>query len=167
MILTLCVCLFLLVLQCHVTELIWDRSRAEILTKQQSYTVAVTAEELEDFIKIWPQYKELGFADDLIVSYKINRPSKFLDWKSKVWFVYHRWDADRFFYVQQRIAALLYTLSVRRNAESLITMLKNRPEPVAKQMLEIQRQRSLSGQNELSELKLVEGKETILKKLFE
>ena len=34
-------------------------------------------------------------------------------------------------------------------------------------MLEIQKQRSLSGQEDLDELKLVESKEEVLKKLFE
>ena len=167
MLLVLCVCLILSVLKCQVAELGWDRFKEEIAVKQQGYTEKISAEELDDFISLGTQFKELGWADDLMVSYKISRPSKFMDWKSKMWFVYHKWDADRFFYVQQRLSALLYTLSVRRNAEALITMLQDRTEPVAKQMLEIQKQRSLSGQEDLDELKLVESKEEVLKKLFE
>lgn len=69
--------------------------------------------------------------------------------------------------MQQRLSALLYTLSVRRHAEELISMLQNRTDSVAKQMLEIQKQRSLSGQEDLDELNLVESKEEVLKKLFE
>ena len=167
MMLVLCVCLIFSVLKCQVAELGWERFKEEIAEKQQKYTEKISAEELDDFISSWAQFKKLGWADDLMVSYKISSPSKFMDWKIKIWFVYHKWDADRFFYVQQRLSALLYTLSVRRHAEELISMLQNRTDSVAKQMLEIQKQRSLSGQEDLDELNLVESKEEVLKKLFE
>lgn len=87
--------------------------------------------------------------------------------KSKIWFVYHKWDADRFFYVQQRTTALLYILSVRRNAKALVTQLQNREDEASKQMLAIQEQRSRIGEEDLPELSLVAEKENVLKKLFE
>lgn len=93
------VCLLLLfsVFKCQISESVWERSNAEILAKKQNYKAEISKEELDDFIRLWPQFKELGLADDLIVSYEVDRPSKFIDWKSKIWFVYHKWDADRFF----------------------------------------------------------------------
>ena len=166
LILTLFACLIVFVLKCQVSEPGWERSNIEISLKQQNYTAEITAEELDEFIKLWPQFKELGFADDLIVSYRIDRPSKFIDWKSKIWFVYHKWDADRFFYVQQRTAALLFALNVRRDAVALMDMLYDRPEQVAQQMFEVQELRSKVGDEDLNDLKLVESREAILKKLF-
>lgn len=163
------VCLLLLfsVFKCQISESVWERSNAEILAKKQNYKAEISKEELDDFIRLWPQFKELGLADDLIVSYEVDRPSKFIDWKSKIWFVYHKWDADRFFYVQQRTTALLYILSVRRNAKALVTQLQNRENEASKQMLAIQEQRSRIGEEDLPELSLVAEKENVLKKLFE
>ena len=80
--------------------------------------------------------------------------------------MYHKWDADRFFYVQQRTAALLFALNVRRDAVALMDMLYDRPEQVAQQMFEVQELRSKVGDEDLNELKLVESREAILKKLF-
>ena len=67
LILTLFACLIVFVLKCQVSEPGWERSNIEISLKQQNYTAEITAEELDEFIKLWPQFKELGFADDLIV----------------------------------------------------------------------------------------------------
>ena len=159
--------LILYVAKCQVTETVWKQANREISAKQQDYTTEITETELNDFIKLFPQYKELGFDDGLTVSYQVARPSKWLDWKSKIWFVYHQWDADRFFYVQQRIAALLFTLSIRRNAKALIKQLAAWPESSAvQQMLELQKQRSEAGEGGVTELQLIEQKEEILKKLF-
>ena len=67
MLLVLCVCLILSVLKCQVAELGWDRFKEEIAVKQQGYTEKISAEELDDFISLWTQFKELGWADDLMV----------------------------------------------------------------------------------------------------
>ena len=207
LILTLFACLIVFVLKCQVSEPGWERSNIEISLKQQNYTAEITAEELDEFIKLWPQFKELGFADDLIVSYRIDRPSKFIDWKSKIWFVYHKWDVDVSGYngighsplhgdyglyksanlsgisgngdggtdkyvwwtdkkLYDRTAALLFALNVRRDAVALMDMLYDRPEQVAQQMFEVQELRSKVGDEDLNELKLVESREAILKKLF-
>ena len=77
-------------------------------------------------------------------------------------------DADRFFYVQQRISALLYTLNIRRNAKALIRQLKEREDTsIVRQMLEVQKQRSKAGEGNKTELQLVAAREEVLKKLFE
>lgn len=75
------VCLLLLfsVFKCQISESVWERSNAEILAKKQNYKAEISKEELDDFIRLWPQFKELGLADDLIVSYEVDRPSKFID----------------------------------------------------------------------------------------
>ena len=81
--------------------------------------------------------------------------------------MYHRWDADRFFYVQQRIAALLYTLSTRRDAEALLRQLRGRKKSsIVKQMIEVQELRRKSGDGYQSELDLIAARENVLKKLF-
>lgn len=167
MYLVLCGVLIVGVLKCQISESGWDRSVKEISLKQQHYRVEITAAELDSFIKLWPQFKKLGFADDLIVSYQIERPSKFVDWKTKIWFVYHKWDADRFFYVQQRIASLLHTIGVRRNAKALIKLLENREDEVSKSMIDLQKKRYDAEQIDLNELNLVLAKETVLKELFD
>ena len=160
--------LILYVVRCQVTETVWNQANLEIAAKQQNYTAEITENELNSFIKLYPQYKELGFDNGFTISYQTTNPSKWLDWKSKIWFVYHQWDADRFFYVQQRISALLFTLNIRRNAKALIKQLKTRPESSAvRQMLELQRQRSKAGEGNKTELQLVAAREEVLKKLFE
>ena len=50
------ICLILYITKCQVTETAWERSNLEILTKQQSYKAEITEEELDDFIRLWPQY---------------------------------------------------------------------------------------------------------------
>ena len=165
--LTCGVLLILAVLRCQITEPVWKQSEREISYKQQKYTDVITREELNDFIRLWPQFKELGMADDMIVSYRIDRPSKFIDWKTKVWFVYHRWDADRFFYVQQRLISLLHTLGARRNAQALLSQLEGRDDEISKSMIDLQKKRMNTGHDDEAELRMVEQKEKILKKMFE
>ena len=165
----LMICIFLIfyVSKCQVTETVWERANLEIIAKQQNYKAEITAAELDDFIRLWPQYKQLKLNSGLVVSYQVEKPSDLLDWKSKVWFVYHRWDADRFFYVQQRIAALLYTLSTQRNAEALLRQLRERKKSsIVKQMIEVQEQRRKSGDGYQSELDLIAARESVLKELF-
>ena len=165
--LMICIFLIIQVSKCQVTETIWNRANLEIIAKQQNYKAEITASELDDFIRLWPQYKQLKLNNGLIVSYHVKKTSDLLDWKSKIWFVYHRWDADRFFYVQQRIAALLYTLSTRRDAEALLRQLRGRKKSsIVKQMIEVQELRRKSGDGYQSELDLIAARENVLKKLF-
>lgn len=165
--LMICIFLIIQVSKCQVTETIWNRANLEIIAKQQNYKAEITASELDDFIRLWPQYKQLKLNNGLIVSYHVKKTSDLLDWKSKIWFVYHRWDADRFFYVQQRIAALLYTLNTRRDAEALLRQLRGRKKSsIVKQMIEVQELRRKSGDGYQSELDLIAARENVLKKLF-
>jgi len=165
--LSVCIALLALVLKCQMPESGWQRSVAEIARKQQNYRAVVTSEEINSFILLWPQFKELGFADNLVVSYRIDRPSKFLNWQTKMWFVYHKWDADRFFYVQQRLAYLLYMLKVRRNAKSIISQLEERKSKLALSMIDLHQKRMEINDSNDAELALVEQNEQTLRKLFE
>ncbi len=160
------VVLIIWALNCQVSKSVWESSNAEIATKQHTYTSEITKSELNEFMKLWPQFKDLGLAEDLVVSYKVEKPSKFVDWKSKVWFVYNRWDVDRFFYVQERANALLQTLKVRRDARLIMDMLEDRNEQIARQMYAVQEKRSLAGEDSKGELMLVAENEDALKKLF-
>lgn len=165
--LMVCIALLAAVVKCRMPETGWERSVAEIARKQQNYKATLTAEEIDSFIVLWPQFKALGFADGLVVSYRIDRPSKFLGWQTKIWFVYHKWDADRFFYVQQRIAYLLYMLKAHRRAKAFILQLQNRPDRLSQSMLSLQQKRMGTGDSNEAELALVADREKVLKKLFE
>ena len=57
--LMICIFLIIQVSKCQVTETIWNRANLEIIAKQQNYKAEITASELDDFIRLWPQYKQL------------------------------------------------------------------------------------------------------------
>ncbi len=157
----------ILILKCQITETTWQRSNKEIELKKQGYKTELSQEEINAFIRVWPEFKKLGFADDLIVSYKIDSPSKFIDWKTQIWFVYHKWDADRFFYVQQRLVSLLHSLGVKRNAHALIAHLEKRNDDLSKDMILLQKRRIEAEEGTSKELEMVAEKETVLRKMFE
>jgi broad specificity phosphatase PhoE len=158
---------FLVVTKCNVTHTVWYKSKMDILAKRNQYTPKISEEELNDFIKIWPEFKELNLMKTEDVSYNTVSQEDLLDWKAGIWFLYHHWDAERFFYVRQRVLSALQAIEVRNTAYSFITMLQNKKDGLSAKMIELQKQRIGADEFEDDEIGLIQKNEKILRSIFE
>ena len=95
------------VLNCHVAETSWVRCEKEVARKRPLYREEVTETEVEELARLWPKFLQEPFAKDEMVSYHTESVHNALTWRMKMWFRYCHWDANRFFYVQQRIVEIL------------------------------------------------------------
>lgn len=134
--------------------------------KRAAYELEITPAEISSFARLWPEFKQLGLDKDFNVSYMALLPSEAADWKRKLWFRYHHWDADRFFYVQQRIGYLLQALEIRRDAQNIIDSLDGRYDELAEQLRELQRMRIKSATMSFAELLAVSTRENQLRELL-
>ncbi|MBP1532107.1 MAG: hypothetical protein ILA52_01240 [Alphaproteobacteria bacterium] len=157
-----------LVLKCSVFHSYWDIAADKIMAKRMQYNVSVTADELEEFAKLWPQYKEFTETqNNFISSYSPELPSRAISWRERVWFRYHSCDIDRFFYVQQRIDYLLHALDIRRDAQAILDELPNSNDEVTMQMIDLQKRRIAAADMSFSELILVTANEEKLRELLQ
>lgn len=158
--------LLFFVLQCHVSDTQWSLSKNDIARRKALYTDALSVEEVEHFMTSWPEFKELGFSEytsqntPLISAQKIN-------WSAQIWFVYHRWDAERFFYVKQRIVEIMEEIKRRELAESLIEALEKTPDsPGVQAMIELQNKILENDKYSVSELLIIKSRQNKLKKML-
>ncbi|MBR1825198.1 MAG: hypothetical protein IJ770_01255 [Alphaproteobacteria bacterium] len=156
------------ILRCQIWENPADRLNRIMAQKRAQYTIDIHAKELDEFLKLLPEYKKFGFDKDFYVPYLDVLPSGALDWKKRIWFLYHHWDANRFYYVQQRLIYLLQALEIRRDAQAIIDLVLSKEEidDVAEQMIELQKQRIKAAEMSFSELILISAREKELKKLL-
>ena len=89
-----------------------------------------------------------------------------VDWKTKIWFVYHKQDVERFFYIRQRLEELLRQLTIRRNAQAVIKQMDKRNDELATEMAAQYKQRLKSIQLDTEEAAIVGEHEEELKQLF-
>lgn len=133
------------VLKYRLSETMWEKNVREITQRKAEYQVFITETEVKDFMRLWPEFYQLGIKRGLSVSSRIENPDEMMNWRDRIWFVYHHLDPVRFFYVQQRIDYLLNALDVRRNAKALIEQLKRHevasPSNVVKEMIDYQQRR--------------------------
>ncbi len=154
------------VCRCQVSYNPFERYDNIMTRKRAAYSTNLKAAEVNDFLRIWPKYKELGFDKDLYVPYLAVLPDSALNWKQRLWFHYNYWDANRFFYVQQRLTYLLQVLQMRRDAKVTIDLCTNMEDEIAEQMIELQKKRLDSSDIASSEILLVTSKEKELRELF-
>lgn len=156
--------IIIVVTKCQTTETSWHRADSAISAKRDKYTKDISPEELRGFIKYWPEFYKLGLQKD--VDFSSQNLSKNLTWKAKIWFVYHHWESQRFFYVRQRIIKLLEEIKVRREAQNIITHLQKNNETVASQMIELQKKRIMAQDITPNELIMLSSKERELREMF-
>lgn len=90
----------------------------------------ISAPELDSFLKIWPSYIREGIADlgYSQISLSMKTSVKDMNKQAAAWLAEKNWDADRFFYVEQRLRTILKTLEVDErisdNIEGLKTQLQ-------------------------------------------
>jgi hypothetical protein len=97
-------------------------------------------------------------------SYSVEKEA--LDWPSRIWFVYHQWDAERFSYVYKRLNELLKAIDVQRHSEAIIRQLSSRPDDVSREMVKTHKKRIQELDLDAAEVQRVEEHEKELKKLF-
>ncbi|MBO5997794.1 MAG: hypothetical protein J6P93_04645 [Alphaproteobacteria bacterium] len=156
----------LFVVLSKTSETSWERSKAVLAEKRNHYTVEVTEKELQEFIKFWPEFKQIGLFSKKDVSYSALRPSENVNWIMRFWFVYHQMDAERFFYVRQRLIYLLQALDIKRNAEEIIEQMEDRNDALSQQMIELQKSRINALKMAFEELLLVSAYEDKLREIF-
>lgn len=166
MIVTLSILFMATVFRCQVYESTWSKAQNQIYYKKQIQTEQIKEAELDKFIQDMEKWKVSGLFEEKVTSFDVSNTSETIDWRAKVWFVYHQWEADRFFYVQSRAAMLLKSLKDKRDIENIIKQLEERDDEVSKSMLELQKKRYKIIMKNREELILIEKKEALLKKLF-
>lgn len=154
----------LAVARCETVETAMDRAGSIMKIKRSAYTEEIPAKELRDFMKWWPDFNELQMVKGADLTTK--RPSQHLSWKMRLWFTYHHWDAERFFYVHERLVSILEELKIRRDAESVIASLEGRKDDAAKRMRELQQKRIDSQHISENEMLLVTFYESKLREMF-
>ncbi|MBR1601290.1 MAG: hypothetical protein IJ677_06900 [Alphaproteobacteria bacterium] len=152
------------VVKCQVVETSWHRADGIMSEKRSNYREQISADELNEFMKRWPEFNELGLLKDIDLSRM--KVSETLSWKMRWWFVYRHWDAERFFYVYSRLLKLMEELKVRREAESIIKHLSSRKDDLALQMIKLQKKRIRAQGMSANELLLVSSHEKELNKMF-
>lgn len=154
--------------RCEISQTSYDRAKKVIQYKQSLYNNTISAHELSEFIEIWPKYKEFSKEYDIYVPFMQVKPSDSINIKLKLWFTYHNWDVDRFFYVYQRLYSILQIIKIKRDAAELVKQLENRDDELSLNMLELQQRRmSDNGGFSPAEIVLVSSKERLLRSFFE
>lgn len=154
------------VVRCQMVETTWDRAGGIMAEKRSRYTPELSVEELNDFIKSWPEFNELKMLDGVDLTNVETKTSDVLTWKMRIWFAYRYWDAERFFYVHDRILYLLEELRVRREAKNIISQLRNRKDDLAQQMVDLQNKRIKSQRISQKELLMLSARENELREMF-
>lgn len=151
--------------QCHIVQTLWSEHQKEISRKSNEANSVLTAEEVDDFMLLWPQYKDLNLK--ALPSKSLSVAGKqTIDWKTKIWFVYHRQDIERFFYVQQRLAELLRQIDIKRNAVAVIKQMNGRQDELSSDMAQQYQRRLNAIQIDEKEIEIIMEREEALKQLF-
>ena len=147
------------VLKYNLTETRWHKSQQEIAQKRANYKATITENEIKNFMRLWPEFYQIGLDKDFVISSQIEHPEEMIKWQSRIWFVYHHTDPARFFYVQQRVDYLLNAVEIRRNARALIDRLAkskdSTKDSITRDMLEFQQRRYAAEQITEEEQKLM------------
>ena len=161
--------LFLIVLLCRINVSTLSREQSETILSQKrvNYTKELNKTELEEFIALYPKFKEDMISIGADIDYIREYPEK-ANWSVKRWFMYKVWDMGRFFYVQKRISKALAVIEARKKAASIASQFENSEDETARKLYETQKEKVDDlGDFSLDELKLVTEKAEVLKKILE
>ena len=134
--------------------------------KRANYTKELNKAELEEFIALYPKFKEdmlsIGTDIDYIREYPENA-----NWVTNRWFMYKFWDIGRFFYVQKRAHEALLFAQERQQALKIAEQFKDNEDETAQKLYEMQKEKADDlGDFSSAELQLVTEKAEALKKIF-
>lgn len=152
--------------QCHITKSIWAENKHFIADKKINQKAALNAEEIDEFIQLWPQFKELKLQAPTAKSLSIEKEHQSVDWKTKIWFIYHKLDIERFMYVRQRLEDLIKQIEIKRSAEAVVKQMMIRKDELSRDMAEQHRRRADAIILDAEEVKIIEERAETLKQLF-
>lgn len=86
----------------------------------------VSGDEINSFLYVWSDYVQQNISPvgRSAVSLESGRPEDSLSETARLWLVEHGWKPARFFYVQQRLRAILQTLNTADEVENTVTGLR-------------------------------------------
>lgn len=161
----LAVLLIMVIMRMHIIGYAWDRAAQDIEQKRNEYKVEVSSEELEDFIRLYPKFKDLNLdSDDLSVKVEENFSLNHL--LASVWLFYRRWDFGRFYYVKDRILSVMQALEVQRYSQAVINVLSDQKDEVSREMIKLQEKHLEAEKVDPKEAALIQSKESELKELL-
>ncbi len=128
LILGLAFLLLVKVLSCRLVD--YDFADVKESCKPMADTVEISAAEVERFLPLWAEYMSNGLNTD--VSDKISLLSGDLEtalpWKVSFWLQQHCWTATRFYYVEQRLRAIIRTLYLQEHTRAVKAILSEQME---------------------------------------
>lgn len=162
----ICVLIILFAFNIKIVNLSWEQAEKILDYKRDHYTKELNEYELDDFIRIYPKYKQDKIFQRVDTDYIMEYPDS-TDWITKRWFIYQAWDIGRFFYIQKRVQQALNLIKIRKEAAGFAEQLENREDEIAKQMFELQKSKAENTEDfSEDELNLVERKSEALNKIF-
>lgn len=139
-------------------------------------TEKVSHEELKAFLKIWPQYLEKMYHSQARhqISLYSSKASDALPWHIRFWLFQNCWEADRFYYVEQRLHEILQTSFLHKHTRDVVDILQKLmgeetdPATIAayEQLIDIQKKIVEVEKISPEELEMVEGRETKIENIL-
>ena len=185
-----CVLIIMFAFNIKIVDLSWNQSDKILEYKRKNYTKELGEYELNEFIKLYPKFKQEVINENVGADKMAENPDA-AGWMIKRWFSYHAWDIGRFFYVQKRAKEAMETIKKRKESRGVVTQLEKRIKKnieeemkskktygqdksqqeekydISKHMLDIHKQRVENiGDFTVEELNLIENKSEELRKLF-
>ncbi len=127
-ILILAFLLVLKVLSCRLVD--YDTPIYDSKCQPMSTLVVINEQELNSFLKLWQEYMNKGLYKDVPdkVSLLSENFTAKLPVRVNVWLNKNCWTAERFYYVEQRLQAILRTIYLKQHADEVKKVLSEQME---------------------------------------
>lgn len=132
----------------------------------------ISQAEKDDFLRVWKQYREQKIDEKTArqVSLLADEPSQILPWRVTFWLSKRCWNADRFYYVEQRLWQIIHSSYLKKHSQNVIAILQNMISEESdeakiaayEQMIEMQEQIAKIEQVSDEELNMLQGHEAEL-----
>lgn len=174
LILILAFLLVVKVFSCHLVES--DTKGVSEDCPAVSHSREISKYEFDKFLETWSLYMREGYAQKVSdkISLAEGLPSENLPWILRYWLQRRCWDTDRFYYVEQRVRAVLSTSYLQKHTSEVAAILENQAEneddeakkEAYQDMLAIQSKiANVEGVSE-SELSFVKGREELIEQVL-
>lgn len=122
----------------------------------------ITPQEMKSFLVVWSQFmqKDLSRSGIQQLSLARGKPSEVLPAPLLRWLRGEGWNADRFFFVEQRLRVIVKTAVLKRNLEAnrkMLTTVKNIDQESMRRIIEEQERQVNAEKVTPAELELVSG----------
>lgn len=156
------------VLSCHLVDFqtpVFPSRCPPVSAEEQ-----VSGEELENFLTTWSDYMAKGLNKDVPdkISLIGETVSSKLPWRVSFFLNRNCWDAERFYYVEQRVRSILHTLYLKEHTTQVAAVLQaqldqeqnDAKKDAYRQMIDMQDKIAQIEGVSADELVLVQGRET-------